>query len=85
MAKRILIAAIDKPVEGLRIAAGLTLSDASLQVVLWGMRPTGEAAQSQLEALEFAEVPVEELTASQEQRWQELARRIVDSDVVYCV
>ncbi|MFO1218342.1 MAG: hypothetical protein U1E89_08240 [Burkholderiaceae bacterium] len=85
MAKRILVAAIDKPVEALRVAAGLTLIDASLSVALWGPMPTGEAAQAQLEALQFAEVPVDELPAATGERWLELARRIVASDAVYCL
>lgn len=85
MVQRILVAAIDKPVEALRIAAGLTLADAALQVVLWAPLPQDEAVQSQLEALAFADVPVDPLPATEHERWLELARRIVASDAVYCV
>ena len=85
MTKRILVAAMHKPVEALRIATGLTLADATLRVAMWGPTPRSEEAQMQLEALQFAEVPVDELPAADGARWLELARRIVDSDIVYCV
>ncbi len=85
MTKRILVAAMHKPVEALRIATGLTLADATLRVAMCGPMPDGEEARVQLDALQFAEVPVDELPAADGARWLELARRIVDSDIVYCV
>jgi len=85
MAKRILVAAMHKPEEALRIATGLTLADAALRVATWGPVPGGDEAQVQLDALQFAEVPIDALTADDGARWLELARRIVDSDIVYCV
>lgn len=83
--KRILVLALDRRVEALRVATGLTLSDATLQVAVWGRKPDDEAAQAQLEALEFAEVPVDELPAGGPEALAEMARRIVDADIVYCL
>lgn len=83
--KRILIVALENRVEALRMATGLTLSDATLRVAVWGRTPSDDAARTQLEALEFAEVPIEELATDEAAGCAALARRIIDSDVVYCV
>ncbi len=83
--KRILMVALENRVEALRMATGLTLADGTLRVAVWGRTPSDDAARTQLEALEFAEVPIEELASDETIGCAELARRIVDSDVVYCV
>ena len=85
MATRSRLAAMTQPVEERRIATGLRLADAALRVATWGPVPGGDEAQVQLDALQFAEVPIDALTADDGARWLELARRIVDSDIVYCV
>lgn len=83
--KRMLVAAMANRVEGLRVAVGLTMADAALQVAVWGELPTDDAAVPQLEALEFGEVPVQALPAGDDASWDALARRIIDSDIVYCL
>lgn len=83
--KRMLVAAMANRVEGLRVAVGLTMADAPLQVAVWGELPDDEAATPQLEALAFGDVPVQALPAGDAASWDALARQIVDSDIVYCV
>ncbi|MFP5397643.1 MAG: hypothetical protein ACLGIT_04895 [Gammaproteobacteria bacterium] len=83
--RRMLVVAMGKRVEGLRVAVGLTMADAALQVAVWGALPDDEAATPQLEALEFGDVPVQALPAGDDASWDALARHIVDSDIVYCL
>jgi hypothetical protein len=84
--KRILMLALDKKVEALRMAVGLTLLDDRIGIAAWGGLPEGAAAAEQMEALEFAEVPVGELDPDRPQEaCAALAAQIIDSDVVYCV
>ena len=83
--RRFLVVALGNRIEALRVAVGLTLSDASLQVVVWGEAPDDEGAREQLEALEFADVPVAVLGGGGEAAWDELARHILASDAVYCL
>lgn len=83
MSRKLLVVARCKPLEALRVAAGLTLADAQLQVVSLAPLPEGEDARVQLEALEFAEVTVQPLPGDEPGRWRELARAIVASDIVY--
>lgn len=83
MVQKILIVAADKPIEALRVAAGLTLSDAELKVLSLGPLPTGEQAQSQLEALEFADIAPEALHPAEAGCWATLARAIIAADAVY--
>lgn len=84
--KRILMLALDKKVEALRMAAGLTLLDDRIGIVTWGKLPEGADTAEQMEALEFAEVPISELDpANAGEAYAALAARIIDSDVVYCV
>jgi hypothetical protein len=82
--KRILMVAVQKPVEALRMASGLTLLDDAVSIAAWGRLPEGAEAAEQMEALEFAEVPVAELDPAAD-ALAALASRIIDSDVVYCV
>ena len=84
-ARRFLVVAMGNRIEALRVAVGLTLSDASLQVVVWGEAPSENGASDHLEALEFGDVPVAVLPAGDEASWDELARHIIESEVVYCL
>jgi hypothetical protein len=79
--KRILMVPIDKKVEALRMASGLTLLDDQVAIAVWGEAPTGREVDEQMEALDFADVPVDQLGRDA----AALAKRILDSDVVYFV
>jgi hypothetical protein len=82
--KRILVMALHKPAEALRMAAGLTLLDDAVTVASWGKLPEGADVAEQMEALEFGDVPVVELDPAGDAVAQ-LARQILDNEVVYCV
>lgn len=79
--KKILMVAVDKKVEALRMASGLTLLDDAVAIAVWGEPVTGPEADEQREALDFADVPVDDIG----QDLGALAQRIINSDVVYCV
>ncbi|MFZ5483965.1 MAG: hypothetical protein ACOZB0_07020 [Pseudomonadota bacterium] len=79
--KKILMVAVDKKVEALRMSSGLTLLDDAVAIAVWGDPVTGPEADEQREALDFADVPVEDVG----QDVAALAARILNSDVVYCV
>lgn len=79
--KRILMVPIEKKVEALRMASGLTLLDDQVAIAAWGDLPQGPEAAEQMEALEFADVPAESLGTDVDA----LAQRIINSDVVYFV
>ena len=83
--RRFLVVAMGNRSEALRVAVGLTLSDASLQVAVLGEAPVDEGASEHFEALEFGDVPVALLPVGNEASWDALARHIIDSDVVYCL
>lgn len=83
MHKQILIVALKKPCEALRMAAGLTLLDDPVRVMLCG-EVDGEADEH-LEALDFADVPVERLSISTDEGVRMLAREITGADAVYVV
>ena len=84
--KRILMLAIDKKVEALRMASGLTLLDDRIHIATWGELADSAEVAEQLEALEFSEVPMAELSpANLAAACAALAVEIMDSDVVYCV
>ncbi|MBK9134060.1 MAG: hypothetical protein IPM15_06845 [Betaproteobacteria bacterium] len=82
MAKKMLVVARHKPVEALRVAAGLTLADTGLDVLSLGPLPDTDEAKVQLEALEFAELAPRVLPTGAA-CWDEVARAIVAADVVY--
>ena len=82
--KHILMVAVQKPVEALRMASGLTLLDDAVAIAAWGQLPAGTEVAEQMEALEFADVPVAELDPAGD-ALAALARQIIESDVVYCV
>jgi hypothetical protein len=79
--KRILMVAIDKKVEALRMASGLTLLDDQVAIAAWGELPKGPETDEQVEALEFADVPMTTLAGDHDA----LAERIINSDVVFFV
>lgn len=83
--RRFLVVALGNRIEALRVAVGLTLADASLQVVVWGEALDDEGAREHFEALEFGDVPVAVLPVGDEASWDALARHILDSEVVYCL
>ena len=80
-AKRILMVPMDKKVEALRMASGLTLLDDQVAIASWGPLPEGQEVAEQMEALDFADVPVEQLDRDMDA----LAARILNSDVVLIV
>ncbi|HMM46501.1 MAG TPA: hypothetical protein PKC12_00790 [Thiobacillaceae bacterium] len=82
--KRILMVAVQKPAEALRMASGLTLLDDAVAIAVWGKLPEGPQIDEQMEALEFADVPLVELDPAAD-ALAALARQIIDNDVVYCV
>jgi hypothetical protein len=82
--KHILMVAVQKQVEALRMASGLTLLDVAVSIATWGKLPEDDAVAEQMEALEFAEVPVVALAPIGD-AMAALARQIIDNDVVYCV
>jgi len=60
--KKILVVAKEDKVEALRMATGLTLLDDAVEIAVLGeLDESGEEVQMQLEALDFAEVPIERL------------------------
>ncbi len=82
--KNILMLALDKKVEALRMASGLTLLDDVVSIATWGKLPEEKEVAEQMEALEFAEVPLVELDPAKD-ALAVLAQQIINSDVVYCV
>lgn len=83
MCKQILVVALDKRCEALRMAAGLTLLDDAVQVALCG--EVGAEAQEHLEALDFAEVQVQAFDVQSADGLRELARKFLKADAVYVV
>lgn len=83
--KRILVIAKDDKVEALRMATGLTLLDDPVKIAVLGdLDESAEEVQMQLEALDFADVPVEHLREDAES-YQTLAGMMIQSDTVFVV
>ncbi|MCB1756862.1 MAG: hypothetical protein KDJ38_15165 [Gammaproteobacteria bacterium] len=82
--KILMIAQHDKP-EALRMASGLTLLDDEVSVLVIGQLGGDEETSLQMEALEFAEVPVTPLDQSRDEDLGRLADGIVQSDVVFVI
>lgn len=83
--KNILVVAKDDKVEALRMATGLTLLDDTVKIVVLGeFDETADEVQVQLEALDFADVPVERLRGDTES-YQMLAGMMIQSDTVFLV
>lgn len=81
MQKTILVVALNKRTEALRMATGLTLLDDQVRVKVCG--PLDADADEQLEALEFADVAVEHADLSRSEDIHGLAQSIATSDAVY--
>ncbi len=79
--KRILMVAANKKVEALRMASGLTLLDDAVAIAVWAEPASGPEVDEQMEALDFADVPVSQIGTDM----AALAAQIINSDVVYCV
>lgn len=79
--KKILVIPVEKKVEALRMAVGLTLLDDQVQVMVIDQLPLGSEAAEQMEALAFSDVPVTGLDGN----YAVLAQQIIQSDVVYMV
>jgi len=80
----LLIAQDDKP-EALRMASGLTLLDDRVIVDVLGCLDDDEETALQLEALEFAEVPISSIELSTPGAIDRLAGDILSADVVFIV
>ncbi len=83
--KTILVIARHNKPEALRMAAGLTLLDDEVRVTALGGLDDDPETALQLEALEFAEVPVNSLNPATDTGIEELADAILWADVVYVV
>lgn len=70
--------------EALRMAAGLTLLDDAVSVLVCGELDDSAEVEEQMEALEFSDVPVTCLADPAEQA-QAMANAISQSDVVYMI
>jgi hypothetical protein len=81
MQKKILVVALHERTEALRMAAGMTLLDDDVRVKVCG--PLGADADEQLEALEFADVPVEHVDLDAPEGFDVLASGIAVADAVY--
>lgn len=80
----LVIAAHNKP-EALRMASGLTLLDDEVQVAALGGLGNDTETALQLEALEFAEVPIALLDPSIDADIGRLADAIIGADAVYLI
>jgi len=80
----LVIAQHDKP-EALRMASGLTLLDDEVRVAALGGLGDDEDTALQLEALEFAEVPIEHIDATTHAGIGQLADAILRADAVYVI
>lgn len=83
--KVILVIARQDKVEALRMASGLTLLDDLVLVDVLGELADDDETALQLEALEFAEVPVTNVDPVSEVGLERLADDILRSDVVYLI
>lgn len=83
--KTILVIAQHDKTEALRMASGLTLLDDRVRVAaLGGLNDDSETAL-QLEALDFAEVPVDSLDPDSDAGMGQLADAILAADAVYVI
>ncbi|MFO8005377.1 hypothetical protein [Thioalkalivibrio sp.] len=83
--KRILVVAAGDKVEALRMATGLTLLDDAVRIAVLGdLDETADDVQSQLEALDFADVPVERL-GNDPDSYKTLTGIMIQSDTVFMI
>lgn len=83
--KVILVIARQDKVEALRMASGLTLLDDQVLVDVVGELADNDETALQLEALEFAEVPLVNIDPRTPAGIERLAEDILQSDVVYMI
>ena len=81
--KQIIVIAQQRKTEALRMASGLTLLDDAVKVFVVGRLEDDAETATQLEALEFAEVPVAHVTAHDTQAMASLVDAIRGSQAVY--
>lgn len=81
MKKRILVVARSNRVEALRVAAGLTLLDDAVRLLVLGELEETPAVREQLEVLEFTDVPMQRCEAGA--GGAALAREVLGADMVY--
>lgn len=81
--KQIIVIAQQRKTEALRMASGLTLLDDAVKVFVVGRLEDDAETATQLEALEFAEVPVAHVTAHDAQAMASLVDAIRGSQAVY--
>jgi len=83
--KNILVIAENNKAEALRMASGLTLLDDAVSVDVCGPLQVDAAVQEQLDALEFAEVPIRQVNPMSADGMEQLAKDILDANVVYVI
>ena len=83
--KNIVVVARVKKAEALRMAGGLTLLDDVVRVFVIGELNNDAETAEQLEALEFAEVPIVNVDVDDNHSMDVLASTIAVSQVVYIV
>lgn len=83
--KTILVIARHNKPEALRMASGLTLLDDQVRIAALGGLDDDAETALQLEALEFAEVPVENVDPSTDAGIDQLATAILRADAVYVI
>ncbi|MEJ2592291.1 MAG: hypothetical protein P8178_12990 [Candidatus Thiodiazotropha sp.] len=81
--KNILMLAVHDRIEALRMATGLTLLDDPVRVAVYGELEASAAAQEQLEALDFAEVPIDTIDSAASDSL--LIDWLMDSEVVFLI
>lgn len=80
----LVIARHDKP-EALRMASGLTLLDDQVLVDVIGQLQDDDETAMQMEALEFAEVPVSNVDPTTNEGMERLADDILRAGAVYVI
>ncbi|RRQ22130.1 hypothetical protein [Thiohalobacter thiocyanaticus] len=83
--KTILVIAQHNKPEALRMATGLTLLDDEVRVSVLGELGDDQDTLMQMEALEFAEAPVESVAVETEEGMGRLADSILGADAVYVI
>lgn len=83
--KTILVIAQHNKTEALRMASGLTLLDDVVKVDVLGRLDDDDETALQMEALDFAEVPVATLDQANDDDLGRLADDILQADAVYVI
>ncbi|MGF1642204.1 MAG: hypothetical protein ACFCUJ_01070 [Thiotrichales bacterium] len=81
--KTVLVVARNKTTEALRMASGLTLLDAQVRVLVSGpLDDEDPEVQTQLDSLEFADVPITRLVDPATEA-EQLVEAVLEADAVY--